>query len=41
MNGITLGKIRVQALSCDIIRLEYDKNGRFEDRPTFFCAGKM
>lgn len=36
MNGITLGKIRVQALSCDIIRLEYDKNGRFEDRPTFF-----
>lgn len=40
MNDIVLGNIRIQALSYDIVRMECDKNGRFEDRPTFFVPGK-
>ena len=41
MNSIVLDKIRVQALSYDIIRIEYDKDGCFEDRPTFFIPERQ
>ena len=41
MNSIVLDKIRVQALSYDIIRIEYDKDGHFEDRPTFFVPERQ
>jgi len=41
MNSIVLDKIRVQALSYDIIRIEYDKDGCFEDRPTFFISERQ
>jgi len=41
MNSIVLDKIRVQALSYDIIRIEYDNDGCFEDRPTFFISERQ
>ncbi len=40
MENVILGKIRIQLISCDIIRVEFDKNGRFEDVPTFFIPNR-
>jgi len=40
MESIVLGDIRVQLLSNDIVRVEYGKNGKFEDRNTFFIPNK-
>lgn len=40
MKSLVLGKVRIQALTRDIIRIEYDKGGVFEDSPTFFIPDR-
>ena len=40
MENITIGNIRVQLLSEEIVRIEYEKHGKFENRNTFFVPNK-
>ncbi len=40
MENITIGNIRVQLLSDDIIRIEYGKSEKFENRNTFFIPNR-
>ncbi len=40
MENIVIGNIRVQLLSDDLVRIEYGKNGRFENRNTFFIPNR-
>ena len=39
-NTIICGNIRIQFLTADIIRIEYDKEQRFCDQDTFFIPAK-